>query len=329
MTTQYLIKSGDTLSAIAKKQGTTIDALMKANPNITDPNKIYAGASLNLPTTGGLTVTTGTTLTGQIGTWIDSKTGLGYSGPQKSPLDKAAPTGTGGTSVTPPKTITDESKDISSSIINLEGQVSDFQKQKDALTKYGLTDANQLTKDASGNWVPKSTTDETGGGTLDDAVTQLINFYKKQSEDFLTLQNQDAAILAQEHQDTVNKITADTNYSIDTVTQAYTTAQRDIEKAFLLIPGLSALPKEQVTDLADKLSDLNKNFTTNITKINADEAYAISTGDTTYQSSLNQQKKDYMTFVTNTMNSMIDFQYKQQNLARENVNTLEIGRAHV
>jgi LysM repeat protein len=48
--TTYQIKSGDTLSGIASKYGTTLSALLKANPNITDPNKIYAGASLYLPT---------------------------------------------------------------------------------------------------------------------------------------------------------------------------------------------------------------------------------------------------------------------------------------
>jgi len=45
----YQIASGDTLAAIAKKQGTTVEALMAANPNIKDPNKIAAGMKLNLP----------------------------------------------------------------------------------------------------------------------------------------------------------------------------------------------------------------------------------------------------------------------------------------
>lgn len=45
----YAIKSGDTLSAIAKAQGTTVAELMKANPSITNPNMIYAGKSLALP----------------------------------------------------------------------------------------------------------------------------------------------------------------------------------------------------------------------------------------------------------------------------------------
>ena len=44
------IRSGDTLSKLAQTYGTTVDALMEANPQITDKNKIKAGASLNLPT---------------------------------------------------------------------------------------------------------------------------------------------------------------------------------------------------------------------------------------------------------------------------------------
>jgi LysM repeat protein/phage host-nuclease inhibitor protein Gam len=49
----YKIQSGDTLSAIAAKNGTTVQALMQSNPGITDPNKIYAGQSIVIPGTGG------------------------------------------------------------------------------------------------------------------------------------------------------------------------------------------------------------------------------------------------------------------------------------
>jgi len=45
---KYKIKSGDSLSKIAKQHGTTVAALMKANPSIKDKNKIKAGASINL-----------------------------------------------------------------------------------------------------------------------------------------------------------------------------------------------------------------------------------------------------------------------------------------
>jgi LysM repeat protein len=45
----YRIQSGDTLSAIARSNHTTVSALMKANPSIKDANKIYTGRTLNLP----------------------------------------------------------------------------------------------------------------------------------------------------------------------------------------------------------------------------------------------------------------------------------------
>lgn len=45
----YTIKSGDTLSAIAKKYNTTIKKIMAANSYITDANKIYAGKKLKIP----------------------------------------------------------------------------------------------------------------------------------------------------------------------------------------------------------------------------------------------------------------------------------------
>jgi len=46
------IQSGDTLSQIAADNNTTVQALMDANPNITDPNVIQAGDTLNLPQAG-------------------------------------------------------------------------------------------------------------------------------------------------------------------------------------------------------------------------------------------------------------------------------------
>lgn len=45
--TQYTIKSGDTLTAIAKKFGVTVDELVSWN-NISDKNKIYAGQVINV-----------------------------------------------------------------------------------------------------------------------------------------------------------------------------------------------------------------------------------------------------------------------------------------
>ena len=48
--TPYTIASGDTLGAIAAKNGTTVNALMAANPTITNANVIRAGATISIPT---------------------------------------------------------------------------------------------------------------------------------------------------------------------------------------------------------------------------------------------------------------------------------------
>ena len=49
--TTATVQSGDTLSEIAKANNTTVEAIMKANPDIIDPNVISAGQTLNIPGT--------------------------------------------------------------------------------------------------------------------------------------------------------------------------------------------------------------------------------------------------------------------------------------
>ena len=44
----YTIQSGDTLSAIAARFGTTINKLMSLNPQIKNPNLIYAGKTIRI-----------------------------------------------------------------------------------------------------------------------------------------------------------------------------------------------------------------------------------------------------------------------------------------
>ncbi|WP_342378173.1 LysM peptidoglycan-binding domain-containing C40 family peptidase [Myxococcus stipitatus] len=43
------VKSGDNLSTLAKRYGTTVSALMEANPQIKDANLIYTGDTLKIP----------------------------------------------------------------------------------------------------------------------------------------------------------------------------------------------------------------------------------------------------------------------------------------
>ena len=54
--TKYVVKAGDTLSAIAKAQGTTLSAILAANPKFTEVakyqggNMIWSGTTVNIPT---------------------------------------------------------------------------------------------------------------------------------------------------------------------------------------------------------------------------------------------------------------------------------------
>lgn len=45
----YIIQGGDTLGQLAVANKTDVGTLLQLNPNITDPNKIFAGRNLNLP----------------------------------------------------------------------------------------------------------------------------------------------------------------------------------------------------------------------------------------------------------------------------------------
>jgi LysM repeat protein len=46
----HVVKKGETLSAISKRYGVSIDELMNANKFIKNPNKIYIGDKLTIPT---------------------------------------------------------------------------------------------------------------------------------------------------------------------------------------------------------------------------------------------------------------------------------------
>ena len=47
----YRVQPGDTLSKIAKRNGISLAQLLKANPQITNPDKIQVGQVVNLPDT--------------------------------------------------------------------------------------------------------------------------------------------------------------------------------------------------------------------------------------------------------------------------------------
>jgi len=50
----YVVQPGDTLTRIAQRFGTTVDAILAANPTIENPNLIYVGQVIEIPTGTGL-----------------------------------------------------------------------------------------------------------------------------------------------------------------------------------------------------------------------------------------------------------------------------------
>lgn len=53
-TIDYVIQKGDTLTTIARKFNTTVQAILDANPQITNPNIIFAGRTIKIPCVGGM-----------------------------------------------------------------------------------------------------------------------------------------------------------------------------------------------------------------------------------------------------------------------------------
>ena len=45
---KHMVSKGDTLSGIASKYGLTLDQLIKLNPGLDDPNKIFTGQMIKL-----------------------------------------------------------------------------------------------------------------------------------------------------------------------------------------------------------------------------------------------------------------------------------------
>lgn len=72
----YYVQRGDTLRIIAAKFSTTVDDLLRVNPNITNPNLIYVGQAINIPAgPSTYVVQRGDTLriiAGKFGTTVDA-----------------------------------------------------------------------------------------------------------------------------------------------------------------------------------------------------------------------------------------------------------------
>ena len=74
----YTIQSGDTLSAIAAQYGVSVQDIMNANPSITNPNVIYAGTTITIPTISSAPASSG------ILSGIQNFFGFGQQGTQQT-----------------------------------------------------------------------------------------------------------------------------------------------------------------------------------------------------------------------------------------------------
>ena len=89
---------------------------------------------------------------------------------------------------------------VQQQLASVQGRVSDLQSQKDAMQRFGLTDTSQLTKDASGNYVPTTQAAATitnpfqagpatyGGyvGALGNAPQQYAPTYQQATQGLMT-----------------------------------------------------------------------------------------------------------------------------------------------
>ncbi|MBE3556047.1 MAG: SafA/ExsA family spore coat assembly protein [Firmicutes bacterium] len=84
---RYVIQPGDTLYAIAKRYGISLNRLIAANPQIADPNVIYPGEVICIPTSPA-PPTPPTLSIGSRGVWVERLqrmlTSLGY---RPGPID--------------------------------------------------------------------------------------------------------------------------------------------------------------------------------------------------------------------------------------------------
>ena len=114
------IKPGDTLSGLAKQYGTSVSELMKLNPQIKDRDKIYAGAKLTVKA-----VWPPPPQPGSLEEFLEK---------EKKPITLPASVSVGPA----------PQQQLQQQITQTQSQIADLQAQQAALTKYGLTDTNQL-----------------------------------------------------------------------------------------------------------------------------------------------------------------------------------------
>ena len=167
---KYTVKKGETLGGIGKQLG--VDWRKITGFRSGDPNLIYPGEVLTIPGAGGTERVSFpgkesekkySTLADKPTTFVPPTTSEGIAA-----QDEATRAGF-------PETDFKLGEDVQTQISDTQSQVADLQVQQDALTQYGLTDTDQLTQDASGNYVP---IDGDAFDTGNDTLNQMLQTFQ-------------------------------------------------------------------------------------------------------------------------------------------------------
>uniref|UniRef100_A0A7V3JAP3 LysM peptidoglycan-binding domain-containing protein n=1 Tax=candidate division CPR3 bacterium TaxID=2268181 RepID=A0A7V3JAP3_UNCC3 len=187
------IPRGATLSGLARQYGTTVAELLRLNPQIRDPNKIYAGQKLTVPSAPAAPAPAGGAV-GQIGTWYDPTTEQGYSGPKRKATDVPASPVTG-QPITPTPTPAPTGSTREEQITEVQRQIAETQRRLEkAQADYAII---QQAQQAGMPVTPQTTVEQaqqylaskeqqTGDPVLDQILTLLQKQTQPLSVDLIT-----------------------------------------------------------------------------------------------------------------------------------------------
>lgn len=180
----YQIQSGDTLDKVAAAHGTDVATLLKANPSITDANKIAAGSALNIPGTDA--AAPGTTAPGPTTTNIP---GIGTLTKTPKVAVNALPTGPAPSSTDASANASDEAglyarTGVQPPTTTPPTDVSRLAGESDAAynARMGAINAKGNTGNGpTGPVVPTYPTGPTPGSSADKAAATIADTYKTMS----------------------------------------------------------------------------------------------------------------------------------------------------
>lgn len=186
--TSYTVQSGDTLSDIAQRTGTSVDQLMKANPQLTNPDVLRAGQDINLVGSTGQSV-----YQGGVGTAADTMNKINTGQYTDSPISRTQYA----------KAMTKESIDVAKIRRNWELQSEMKLPLTSAvyLTQYGVTRIFEAVERKNiineGMWDSIKGAVKSGVDTFKNKITKdkLDNFWRRNFKEYSQADSVDSTVV--------------------------------------------------------------------------------------------------------------------------------------